>query len=126
MGSTMMVVLVDGSPELEYDRSKPLPPEQALYLDKMDEKMDQGIQIGEEMIPQADAGARARFVAANLATALMQDNEAMIAAMCSYLASRQGDLKQVLITRSEQGMEIELDYENVYSKPVQVEFKALH
>ncbi len=122
----LLVVLLDGSPELEYDRNTPLPPQQALYLDKMDEKMDQGIEIGEEFIPEPDAGAKAKFVAANLATAMLQDNDAMIAAMCSYLATRQRDLKQVQIQQGEQGLEIELDYENVYSKPVQVEFKSLH
>lgn len=118
----MLVVLLDGNPELEFDRRKPLPAHQALYLDKMDEKMDDGIDVAGEFIANPDSGPRAQFVAAQLATALKAGNEQMAAAMCSYLAARQTDLKQVKISTEDGGLSIDLDYENDYVKAQPVLF----
>ncbi|MCB1737856.1 MAG: hypothetical protein KDI42_07005 [Gammaproteobacteria bacterium] len=120
--SNLLVVLMDGNPELEFDRTKPLEEHQALYLDKMDEKMGAGIDIAGEFIIEPASGQRAQFVAAQLATALKTGNEQMAAAMCSYLAARQVDLKQVKITNEDGGLAIDLDYENDYVKAQPVVF----
>lgn len=121
--SNLMAVLLDGVAQLEFDRDKPLPPQQQLYLDKMDEKMDEGIDMDGEWLDQPSSGQRAQFVAANLANALLESNEAMVAAMCSYLALRQADLKQVKIQQLEGGLSIDLDYEEEYRKQVGVSFQ---
>ena len=96
--SNLLAVLLNGIAQLEYDRDKQLPPHQELYLNKMDKQMDEGIQVGDSTITNPDLNQRAQFVAGNLAHAILSDNEAMASALCSYLASRLADLKQVKIT----------------------------
>ncbi|MGB0713757.1 MAG: hypothetical protein ACPGUC_09380 [Gammaproteobacteria bacterium] len=120
--SDLLAVLLDGVAQLEYDRAKALPPQQELYLDKMDEKMAEGIEEDGVPVPDPDMAARVRFVAANLVHAIQSDNEAMAAAMCAWLALRQPDLKQVRVTTVDGGMSIDLDYENAYGKQVGVSF----
>ena len=116
----ILTVLFNNNPELEYDRNKPLPDHQALYLDKMDEKMNKGISIGDEQIENPDAGQRAQFVAANLAHALQSGHEAVMASLCTYLAMRMPDLLQLRIQSKDDGMEIDFDYEQAYVKEVLV------
>jgi len=121
--SNVMAVLLDGVAQLEYDRDKLLPDHQAAYLDKMDEKMAQGISIGDEETKNPDINQRAQFVVANLLHALKTDDEQVAGAMCSYLALRLPDLKQVKINEHNGDVSIEFDYENEYSNQVAVEFK---
>ena len=121
--SNIMGVLLDGIAQLEYDREKLLPDHQAAYLDKMDEKMAEGIVIGEEEIKNPDVNQRAQFVVGNLLHALKTDNEQVAGAMCSYLAIRMPDLKQVKIKEQEGEVMIEFDFENEYTNQVAVEFK---
>lgn len=41
-----LVAVINGEAKIEYDRSKALPANQQEYLDKMDQKMDEGIPHG--------------------------------------------------------------------------------
>lgn len=124
--SDIMGVLLNGIAQLEYDRDKLLPEHQAAYLDRMDSKMDAGILIGEEVIRNPDLNQRAQFAAANLAHALNARDESLAAAMCSYLAIRLPDLKQVLIEEREGQVSVELVFDKAYRKQVAVEFTRLH
>jgi hypothetical protein len=118
-----MAVILNGVAQLEYDRNRSLPPQQELYLDKMDQKMDkEGIQVGDNFISAPDLNQRAQFVAANLAHAILSDQEATAAALCSYLANRLPDLKQVKIDNSEGDIAIELVFDEEYQKQVPVQF----
>ena len=53
--SNLMAVLLNGVAQLEYYRDRPLPDHQALHLDKMDQRMDQGIQVGEESVSKPES-----------------------------------------------------------------------
>lgn len=119
----IMAVLLNGIAQLEYDRDKPLPPQQELYLDKMDQKMEEGIQVGDEIISRPDRNLRAQFVAANLAHAILSDQEASAAALCAYLANRMPDLKQVKISdnNEENQLSIELVFDEEYQKQISVQ-----
>jgi hypothetical protein len=124
---TLMAVTLNGIAQLEYDRNKFLPPQQALYLDKMDEKMDQGILVGETTINNPDLNQRAQFVAGNLAHAILSDNEAMCSALTAYLALRLPELKQMKITNTANNgqageISIELVFDETYQKQVEVKF----
>lgn len=123
--SDIMGVLLNGIAQLEYDREKLLPDHQAAYLDKMDSKMAEGISIADKAIPNPDINQRAQFVVSNLLHALKTDNEQLAGAMCSYLAIRLPDLKQVKIHEEGDEVTIEFDFENEYKKQVAVEF-GLH
>jgi len=109
-----------------------LPPQQELYLDKMDQKMDAGIFVGDATIPNPDINQRAQFVAGNLAHAILSDDEAMCSALTAYLASRLPELKQVKITNNKtenntadeasDAVSIELVFDEEYQKQVAVKF----
>jgi hypothetical protein len=122
----MMAVFLDGIAQLEYNRDQLLPDHQAAYLDKMDSKMDEGIVVGSEKVENPDLNQRAQFAAANLLRALNTDDESMAAAMCSYLAIRLPDLKQVRFEAQDGEVTIELIYDEEYRKQVAVEFSGLH
>jgi hypothetical protein len=120
--SNIMAVLLDGIAQLEYDRDKPLPVHQAAYLDKMDARMDAGILVGEQVIDSPDLNQRAQFVAGNLVHALNTGDEQLAGAMCSWLALRLPDLKQVRIRTDAGEISIELVFDEAYRKQVAVDF----
>ena len=124
--NNVMAVFLNGIAQLEYDRDKLLPDHQAAYLDKMDAKMDAGILVGDENITNPDVNQRTQFAAANLAHALNTSDEAMAAAMCSYMAIRLPELKQVRIDDQEGEVSIELVFDEEYRKQVAVEFTGVH
>lgn len=124
--SNMMAVFLNGIAQLEYDRDQLLPDHQAAYLDKMDSKMEEGIVVGSEKVENPDLNQRAQFAAANLLHALNMDDESMAAAMCSYLAIRLPELKQVRFEDDNGEVSIELVFDEEYRKQVAVEFTGLH
>jgi hypothetical protein len=118
--SDRIVVSLNGESMVEYDRRKPLSEKQREFLDRMDEDMDSGITLDGERIEQPQPGDRARFVAMNLAEAVLTDNEARAAATTSFLADRLPDLKQVRIVRQDDDVSIDLvfDQEFVRAQPI--------
>jgi hypothetical protein len=121
-----MAVMLNGIAQLEYDRNKLLPAHQMAYLDKMDAKMDDGILLGNETVTNPDQDQRTRFAAANLVHALKSDDAEMAAAMCSYLAIRLPELKQVRIEDVEEQVSIEFVFDEAYRRQVAVDFKPMH
>lgn len=120
--NNLMAVILNGVAQLEYDRNKSLPAHQELYLEKMDQSMSEGIQVGEDFISEPDLNQRAQFVAANLANAILSDNEAMCSALTAYLANRLPELKQVKISNTDGQVTIELVFDEDYQKQVPVQF----
>jgi hypothetical protein len=110
-------ILLDGQPQIEFDRGKALPPEHLQRLDQMDAKMDQGIEIQGHLIAEPDLDARTRFVAVNLANALVSGQDNLAMAMCTWLGVRRPELKQVKISPGGLGMQVDLDYDHAYEKP---------
>ncbi len=110
-------ILVDGQPQFEFDRGRPLPEAQRAYLERMDRKMDQGFVLQGRQVSDPDLHTRARFVAAGLANALAASQDALAMAMTTWLGVRCPDLKQVRITAEGPGMKVDLDYEHPYRRP---------
>ncbi len=124
--NNLMAVLWNGIAQIEYDRNKSVPDYQGAYLDKMDRKMAAGIDVAGHTVEKPDLGQRAQFVAANLAHAFKANDEALAAAMCTWLAERMSDLQQVKISESEdQELSIELVFDEPYVKQVPVTFDLL-
>jgi len=119
-------VLLNGIAQLEYDRDKLLSDYQGASLAKMDDKMDAGILLGDESISDPDLGQRAQFVAANLVHAIKTDDSQSAAAMCSWLATRLPDLKQVKYVEKDGEMLTDLVFDEEYVKQVAVAFPKLH
>jgi hypothetical protein len=124
--SNLFAVLLNGIAQLEYDRDKPLPLHHAAYLDKMDTRMDAGILLGETTIEHPDINQRAQFVAANLHSAIKSNDEEMSAALCTWLANRLPDLKQVKINESEDQVSIDLVFDEEYGKQAAVTLSKLN
>jgi hypothetical protein len=122
----IMAVLLNDIAQLEYDRDRPLSDYQETYLNSMDEKMDQqGIDIDGEKIDNPDKNQKIQFVAANLLSAMRSDNEGLTSALCTWLATRIPDLKQIKYTDMDGDVTIDLVFDEDYKGQVQVQF-GLH
>lgn len=103
-----LTVTYNGTPILEYDRRRVLSERQAEYLDRMDETMDGGITIMERDIESPDQRQRLEFVAGQLYQAVANDKESIMAAMCSYIATRQADAREIRLVDGDGEVEIEI------------------
>ena len=124
--SDNMVVLLNGEALFEYDRTVTLPERQQQYLDRMDQQMDGGIQLGNETIENPDQQQRAQFVAFTLLNAIKSDDEPVIAAMNSYLATRYPDLKQIKADIDQDSGKVMFDliFDKEHKNQVKVSFNA--
>ena len=118
-----LVAVINGESQVEYDRTRELPEHQKQYLDKMDEKMDQGIPHGPGHIFAPDAKQKAEFVANQLVGAVKGNNEQLAAATLAYLANRMPDLQQVVAEENKEGqLTIKLVYDQEYVKAEPISF----
>jgi hypothetical protein len=120
--SDLMAVLLNGVAQLELNRRKPITDDQAAFLERMDRKMEAGIDLDGRRVTAPDLGQRAQFVAANLAHAIRTGNEAQCAALTTWLAVRLTDLKQVKIREQGEDFTIELVFDEDYVKQYPVTF----
>lgn len=112
--SNKLVVVVDGSAQIEYDRARPLAEKHREYLLKMDAKMAMGVELDGQMIFEPDTRQKAKFVSMILAQAFERNDDGAIAAMSAYLADREPELKQVLIEHPDGGLSVDLEFEEEY------------
>lgn len=120
--SNIMAVLLNGVAQLEYDRDKPLTDYQKTYLEKMNKKMDDGIEIDGRTIKNPDDNAKTQFVVANLLNAMKADNAGLTSALCTYLADGMPDLKQLIIEESSGEVSIDFVFDEEYRGQTAVEF----
>lgn len=120
--SENLAVVLDGISQLEYARATPLVQPQREYLDRLDQKMDGGIELLGLHIKHPDALQRAQFIALQLLKAVEAGDEAAAAASCAYLANRIPDLKQVRATTHTGMLSFDLVFDKAYCKEVKVEF----
>lgn len=117
-----LTIVVNGEPQVEYQRGKPLAAAQRACLDRMDEQMNAGIRLGDASLGRPDALQRAQFVAIQVLEALQSGNDALIAAGCAYLASRLPDLTQVKARLAGGGFSAELVFNRPHVEEVMVNF----
>jgi len=120
--AAVLTVVVDGEAQLEYDRGKPLPDEQHGYLQRMDARMDEGINLGGAAVPRPDTLQKAQFVAIQVLEGLRADNDALVAAGCADLATRLPDLTQVKARLVNGGFSAELVFDEPFVKETPVSF----
>ena len=118
----LLVGTVDGEPQLQFDRNKALPAHQLAFLSKMDKEMASGIVINGANIEKPDLQQRAQFVAINLLQAIFDNDEQKAAAMTSYLATYLSDLKQVKAEVKDEGVLVDLVFDQAYVNQVAVQF----
>jgi len=120
--SNKLIVVLNGQPVIEYDRNIRLPGHQRSFLDKMDMDMDKGISINGQSTTSPDLGVRSQYIAMHLIQAIQNDNEAMISAMCAYLANRIPDLKKVVADEHGENISIDLVFNEEDNNKVAVQF----
>ena len=120
--SNIMAVLINEIAQLEYDRDKPLTDYQETYLNSMDEKMAAGINIGGTFIEKPDTNQKIQFITANLLNAMKSNDEGMSSALCTYIATRLPDLKQIKIKDNNDEITIDLVFDEHYKGQAQVAF----
>lgn len=120
--SDIMAVLINGIAQLEYDRDKQLTDYQLTYLDSMDKKMDEGIVIDGENIKLPEQNQKIQFVAANMLSAMKEDNAGVTSSLCTYLAVRLPELKQIKIIEDAEGVSIDMVFDEEYTGQAPVSF----
>lgn len=120
--SDTLVVVLDGVSQLEYLRATPLQDAQRQYLDRLDARMDGGVELGGRRVEQPNPLQRAQFIALQLLQAVQDGNEAVAAASCAYLANRIPDLQQVRATTRGGLLSFDLVFDRAYAKEIKVEF----
>ena len=117
-----LIVQVNGTPMLEYDRTKALSSTQQQSLVLMEEKLSQGLTLGDVEITNPSLEQRVEFVAANLISAVLNDEEALSAASCAYLAHALPELKQIKALEKNGEISIELIFDREYQPEEKLNF----
>ncbi|MDH3608071.1 MAG: hypothetical protein OEQ24_02355 [Gammaproteobacteria bacterium] len=120
--SMLLIVQVNGTPRLEYDREKTLTSAQQQSLILMDEKINQGLSLGNKQVANPSLEQRVEFVAANLISAVLNDEEVLAAASCAYLAHALPDLKQIKALEKNGDVSIELIFDREYQPEEKLNF----
>jgi len=116
----ILYVLLNDEPILEFDRKKPVPGHQRVYLDNMDAQMDAGIQLGEDFIKSPNPLQRSQFVANSLVNSLLKQSYSQAIAMCTYLAKRMPELQQIkCVGDRDKEISIEFVYDRDFEKAQQ-------
>jgi hypothetical protein len=120
--STLLVVLVNGSPMLEYDRTKVLSEAQKQSLSLMEQKLSQGLTLGNKHVSNPSLEQRIEFVAGNLISATLNDQEVVAAASCAYIAHALPELKQIKALEKSGEVSIELVFDREYQPEEKLNF----
>ena len=123
--SNILVVLVNGTPMLEYDRNRELSIIQIESLKHMQEKLDQGLEIGNQVIKHPSLEQCVQFVSANLISAILDDNEVLAAASCAYIAHALPELKQIRAVEQDGEVGIELVFDREYQSENTLSFTPI-
>lgn len=126
--SKLLVVQLNGIPVIEYDRTRELSPVQRESLHLMDEKLAQGITLHGRLIAQPALEQRVEFISANLIAALLNesdDNEALVASNCAYLANVLPDLQQVKAVEDDGQVRIELIFDRAWRQETKMNYVPL-
>lgn len=121
-----LVAVLNGESQVEFERDKPLADRQQEYLAIMDKRMDEGIPHGAGNIFAPDMQQKAQFVANQLIDAIKAENEQLVAATLSWLATRLPDLQQVSAAEKDGQITIRLIYDKPYIKAEPINFMKLN
>lgn len=123
--NNILAVVVNDQLILQYDRDRPLPGHQQSYLEKLDRKFDDGIELQGEFLPEPDLQQRARYMSLSLMEGIIYQEDALASASLAWLATRLPDLKQVVAVVDEAGTKFELVFDREYQPHQVVKFHGL-
>lgn len=107
--SENLIVYINGTRRIEFDRSSGLPGQVRRLLDEMDADLDAGVDLPQGRVESPTAEQKAHFVIEQLLNTLSARNDNLNAAslLCSYVGTRMPDL--VAIRVRELGGEFSVD-----------------
>ncbi len=123
---SVLAVVVNDQLTLQFDRSKALPENQQQYLDKLDIKFAQGIELQGEKINNPDIQQKAKYMSLSLMEGIMYQEDDKAAVSMAWLATRLPDLKQVKAIVDENGTQFDLIFDREYQPHQVVDFKGLN
>lgn len=106
-----LTITMNGENVHSFNKKKGLARMQFAYVQRMDENMDQGIQVGDEVIGSPDDMDRAQFVIGQLLEALRVNDRRSVDMMCRYLAHRMPQLDGIHIKDEGDEFEVTLEME---------------
>jgi hypothetical protein len=122
----VLAILVNDELTLQYDRDKTLPDQQQLYLQKLDTKFEQGIELQGEFLAHPDIEQRARYMTLSLMEGILYQEDAKASASLAWLATRLPELKQVKALMDDSGTRFELIFDRFYQPHQVVTFDGLN
>ncbi len=125
LSKDLLTVSLNGSAILEYDRNKILSKKQGESLDLMNDKLDQGITLNNQFLANPTKEQRIEFVAANLVSAIMNEEDTLAAASCAYIATALPDLKQLKAIEQDGEIIIALDFIRPYQDETHLTFTPI-
>ena len=123
--STLAIVINDQL-TLQFDRSKELPENQQQYLNNLDDKFSQGLELQGEMIDNPNIEHKARYMALILMESIIYQEDDKAAVSMAWLATRLPDLKQVKAIVDDKGTQFELIFDREYQPHQVVNFDGLN
>ncbi len=123
---SILAIVVNDQLTLQFDRDKPLSDLHQHYLDRLDAKFDQGIELQGEHLSNPDIVQRSKFMALTLMEGIMYQEDNKAAASMAWLATRLPDLKQVIAVVDKEGTQFELVFDREYQSQVDVKFDGLN
>ena len=123
---SVLAVVINDQLTLQYDRSKQLPENQQQYLDNLDVKFAQGIELQGEKINNPDIQQIARYMSLILMESIMYQEDDKAAVSMAWLATRLPDLKQVKAIVDDKGTQFDLIFDREYQPHQVVNFDGLN
>lgn len=109
--ATELTISMNGETLHSFNKKKGLARMQFAYVQRMDQNMDKGIHVGDEVIANPDRQQRVEFVIGQLLEALRVNDTRDVDMMCRYLAHRMPELDGVHITDEGETFEVTLELE---------------
>ena len=123
---SILAIVVNDQLTLQFDRSKELPQNQQLHLDKLDIKFAQGIELQGEKIDNPDIQQKAKYMSLSLMEGIMYQEDDKAAVSMAWLATRLPDLKQVKAIVDKDGTQFDLIFDREYQPHQVVDFHGLN
>lgn len=118
----MLAIVVNDELMMEYHRDVELDDNKKSYLEKLDSKFDQGIELGGQPVPNPNLQQRAQYMTLSLMEGFLYKDDKMTAVSLAWLATRMPDLKQVIAEVDHNGTKFELVFDREYQPHVNVDF----
>ena len=117
-----LVVVLNSDKLVESHRDHALSENQIADLEKIDEKLNIGFQVERNYIQHPAEKDKITYIANLLAKAMLDNDEAKIAILCTYLATRYQDLKQVKVDTLKDRLSIQLIYDEEFQEQKKLKF----